>query len=152
MIGFEWTAAKFFWYLFIMYFTLLYFTFYGMMAVAVTPNHHIAAIVSSAFYGIWNLFSGFIIPRPSIPVWWRWYYWVCPVSWTLYGLVVSQFGDIQDILEDSSNGETVEQYLRNAYDFKHDFLGVVAAVILGFTVLFGAIFTVSIKVFNFQRR
>ena len=64
MIGFEWTVAKFFWYLFFMYFTLLYFTFYGMMAVAMTPNHHIAAIVSSAFYGIWNLFSGFIVPRP----------------------------------------------------------------------------------------
>ncbi|MBA0875479.1 hypothetical protein Goshw_025551, partial [Gossypium schwendimanii] len=63
MIGFEWTVAKFFWYLFFMFFTLLYFTFYGMMAVAVTPNHYIAAIVSAAFYGIWNLFSGFIIPR-----------------------------------------------------------------------------------------
>ncbi|CAK7336270.1 unnamed protein product [Dovyalis caffra] len=66
MIGFEWTVAKFFWYLFFMYFTLLYFTFYGMMAVAMTPNYHIAAIVSSAFYGLWNLFSGFIIPRPLI--------------------------------------------------------------------------------------
>ncbi|XVE88987.1 hypothetical protein DITRI_Ditri19aG0113900 [Diplodiscus trichospermus] len=64
MIGFEWTAAKFFWYLFFMFFSLLYFTFYGMMAVAVTPNHHIASIVSSAFYAIWNLFSGFIVPRP----------------------------------------------------------------------------------------
>ncbi|CAN6456247.1 unnamed protein product [Victoria cruziana] len=64
MIGFEWTAAKFFWYIFFMYFTFLYFTFYGMMAVAVTPNHHIASIVSSAFYAIWNLFSGFVIPRP----------------------------------------------------------------------------------------
>ncbi|GMI86113.1 pleiotropic drug resistance 12, ATP-binding cassette G40, PLEIOTROPIC DRUG RESISTANCE 12 [Hibiscus trionum] len=64
MIGFEWTAAKFFWYLFFMYFTFLYFTYYGMMAVAVTPNYHIAAIVSAAFYGIWNLFSGFIVPRP----------------------------------------------------------------------------------------
>jgi ABC-type multidrug transport system permease subunit len=63
MIGFEWTVAKFLWYLFFMYFTLLYFTFYGMMTVAVTPNHHIASIISSAFYGIWNLFSGFIIPR-----------------------------------------------------------------------------------------
>ncbi|XWS19043.1 hypothetical protein CRYUN_Cryun32bG0097100 [Craigia yunnanensis] len=152
MIGFEWTAVKFFWYLFFMYFSLLYFTFYGMMAVAVTPNYHIAAIVSSAFYALWNLFSGFIIPRPSIPIWWRWYYWICPVSWTLYGLVVSQFGDIQKVLLDGENGETVEQYLRNYFDFRHDFLGVVAAVIIGFTVLFGAIFTVSIKVFNFQRR
>lgn len=63
MIGFEWTAAKFFWYLFFMYFTLLYFTAYGMMTVAVTPNHNIAAIVSSAFYAIWNVFSGFLIPK-----------------------------------------------------------------------------------------
>jgi ABC-type multidrug transport system permease subunit len=64
MIGFEWTLAKFIWYIFFMYFTLCYFTFYGMMAVAVTPNHHVASIVASAFYAIWNLFSGFIVPRP----------------------------------------------------------------------------------------
>lgn len=64
MINFEWTAAKFFWYLFFMYFTLLYFTFYGMMAVGMTPNHEIAAIVSALFYAIWNLFAGFLIPRP----------------------------------------------------------------------------------------
>ncbi|KAH1066537.1 hypothetical protein J1N35_031524 [Gossypium stocksii] len=151
MIGFEWTAAKFFWYLFFMLFTLLYFTYYGMMAVAVTPNHHIAAIVSSAFYGLWNVFSGFIIPRPSIPGWWRWYYWICPVSWTLYGLFVSQFGDIDELLEDGNN-ETVKQYLRNNYGFRHDYLGLVAAVIMSFAVLFGTIFAVAIKMFNFQRR
>lgn len=64
MIGFEWTGSKFFWYMFIMYFTLLYFTYYGMMSVAMTPDHNIAAIISVAFYCIWNLFSGFLIPRP----------------------------------------------------------------------------------------
>ncbi|KAH9724818.1 ABC transporter G family member 40 [Citrus sinensis] len=64
MIGFEWTAAKFFWYLFFMFFSLLYFTFYGMMTVAMTPNHNIAAIVSILFFGLWNVFSGFVIPRP----------------------------------------------------------------------------------------
>ncbi|KAK8491683.1 hypothetical protein V6N12_035054 [Hibiscus sabdariffa] len=149
MIGFEWTAAKFFWYLFFMYFTLLYFTFYGMMAVAATPNHHLASILSSAFYGIWNVFSGFIIPRPSIPIWWRWYYYICPVSWTLYGLFVSQFGDVQDVLED---GQTVEQYLRNYFGFRRGFIGAVAAVVIAFTVLFGAFFTISIKMFNFQKR
>jgi len=64
MIGFEWTLAKFLWYIFFMYCTLCYFTFYGMMAVAITPNHHVASIVAAAFYAIWNLFSGFIVPRP----------------------------------------------------------------------------------------
>ncbi|XP_061973701.1 pleiotropic drug resistance protein 1-like [Populus nigra] len=149
MIGFGWTISKFFWYLYFMYFTLLYFTFYGMMAVAVSPNHQIASVISAAFYGIWNVFSGFVIPRSRMPVWWRWYSWICPVFWTLYGLVASQFGDMKDRLE---TGETVEQFVTIYLDFKHDFLGVVAAVILGFTVLFAITFAISIKLFNFQRR
>jgi len=68
MMGFEWTVAKFFWYLFFMYFTFLYFTFYGMMAVGLTPSYHVASIASAASYNIWNLFSGFFIPRPVSPV------------------------------------------------------------------------------------
>ncbi|CAK9176321.1 unnamed protein product [Ilex paraguariensis] len=149
MIGFDWTVAKFFWYLFFMYFTFLYFTFYGMMTVAVTPNHNIAAIVSMGFYSIWNLFSGFIIPKTRIPVWWRWYYYICPVSWTLYGLVASQFGDYKDELD---TGETVEHFVRSYFGFKHDFLGYVAIIMVGIGVLFGFIFAYSIKAFNFQKR
>jgi hypothetical protein len=63
MIGFERTPAKFFWYLFFMFFTLLYFTLFGMMLAGATPDHNIAAIVSFGFYILWNLFSGFVIPR-----------------------------------------------------------------------------------------
>ncbi|PON57941.1 ABC type transporter protein [Parasponia andersonii] len=149
MIGFEWTVAKFFWYLFFMYFTFLYFTFYGMMTVAVTPNHNIAAIVSSAFYAIWNLFSGFIVPRTRMPIWWRWYFWACPVSWTLYGLVASQFGDIKETFD---SGETVEHYVKSYFGFESDFVGAVAVVLVGISVLFGFIFAFSIKAFNFQKR
>jgi hypothetical protein len=61
--SFEWTAAKFLWFLFFMYFTLLYFTFYGMMTTAITPNHTVAPIIAAPFYTLWNLFSGFMIPR-----------------------------------------------------------------------------------------
>ncbi|KAJ8644662.1 hypothetical protein MRB53_006410 [Persea americana] len=150
MIAFKWTAAKFFWYIFYMFFTLLYFTFYGMMAVGMTPNADIAAIVSSAFYMIWNLFAGFLVPRPKIPIWWRWYYWACPVSWTLYGLVTSQFGDVHETLTDT--GETVAAFVRSYFGFKHDFLGVVAAAVVGFSLLFAFVFALSIKVLNFQKR
>ncbi|KAJ6836913.1 ABC transporter G family member 36-like isoform X2 [Iris pallida] len=149
MIGFQWTAAKFLWYLFFTFFTLLYFTYYGMMAVGLTPNYNIAAIVSAAFYGVWNLFSGFIIPRPRMAIWWRWYYWACPVSWTLYGLVTSQFGDVEDRLD---NGQLVSEFLRSYFGFKHDFLPVVAVMVAGFTVLFAFSFALAIKTLNFQRR
>ncbi|CAL9118099.1 unnamed protein product [Musa acuminata var. zebrina] len=149
LIGFDWTVEKFFWYLFFMFFTFMYFTYYGMMAVAMTPNSDIAAIVSTAFYAIWNIFAGFLVPRPKIPVWWRWYSWACPVAWTLYGLVASQFGDYTYKMD---NDETVQDFIRRFFGFRHDFLGVVAVAVVGFTVLFAFVFAFSIRVFNFQRR
>ncbi|TVT97274.1 hypothetical protein EJB05_57480, partial [Eragrostis curvula] len=149
MIGFEWMATKFFWYLFFMYFTLLYFTFFGMMSVGLAPDGTITAIFASFFYGFWNLFSGFLIPVYRIPVWSRWCYWICPVAWTLYGLGASQFGDVQEKLE---TGETVAEFLRSYYGFRHELLGVVAAVIMAFAVAFAFIFGFSVKYINFQRK
>jgi ABC-type multidrug transport system permease subunit len=150
MIGFQWDVKKFCWYIYFMYFTLLYFTYYGMLAVGLTPSYNIASIVSSFFYGVWNLFSGFVISRPTMPVWWRWYSWVCPVSWTLYGLVASQFGDLTEKLQDTD--VPINVFLESFFGFKHDFLGVVAVAVAGFALLFAVCFGLAIKVLNFQRR
>ncbi|OIV89470.1 hypothetical protein TanjilG_20954 [Lupinus angustifolius] len=83
MVSFEWQVAKVFWFLFVSFFTFLYFTYYGMMTVSITPNHQVASIFGAAFYGLFNLFSGFFIARPKIPKWWVWYYWICPIAWTV---------------------------------------------------------------------
>ena len=64
-------------------------------------------------------------------------------------MVASQFGDKKDMLD---TGERVEDFVRDYFGFHHDFLGVVATVVVGFAVLFAFIFAVSIKMFNFQRR
>ena len=82
-------------------------------------------------------------------IWWKWYYSVCPVGWTLYGLVASQFGDIKDVLE---SGKTVEDFITSYFGFRHDFLGVVAVVIVFIPLLFAFLFAFSIKAFNFQIR
>ena len=84
-----------------------------------------------------------------MPVWWRWYYWATPVSYTLYGFIVSQFGEIESEMD---TGVTVKQFLEDYFGFEHDMLGVVAAILCGFVVLFTFIFAYSIKTFNFQRR
>ncbi|XP_076908406.1 pleiotropic drug resistance protein 1-like [Bidens hawaiensis] len=149
MIGFDWTVAKFFWYMFFQLCCFLYMTYYGMMTVAITPNANIAAIIAASFYGIFNLFSGFIIPRPSIPVWWRWCYWANPIAWTIYGLVASQFADFEDELPD---GETVKAYMDRYFGFKHNFLGAVAGVHIGLVLAFAVIFAYCIRSFNFQKR
>ncbi|XP_057852200.1 pleiotropic drug resistance protein 1 [Cryptomeria japonica] len=154
MIDFDWVTTKFFWFFFFMFFTFLYHTYYGMMTVALTPNATIAAIVSSGFYGIWMLFSGFFIPRLKIPVWWRWYYWACPYAWTMYGLITSQYGDVTILMTKAGSNEQqpLGLFLESYFGFKHDFLGPTAIVIVGFVLLFAFVFTWAIRNINFQSR
>ncbi|KAK6156302.1 hypothetical protein DH2020_010550 [Rehmannia glutinosa] len=153
MIGFEWRADRFFWFYFFVFMCFVYFTSYGMMLVALTPNYQIAAIVMSFFLSFWNLFSGFLISRTDIPIWWRWYYWLSPVAWTIYGLVTSQVGDRTDPVQVPGLGDVpVNEYLDSFLGFKYDFLGAVAGAHVGWAILFCLVFAYGIKFLNFQRR
>ncbi|XP_074577986.1 ABC transporter G family member 31 [Curcuma longa] len=154
MGSYEWTLIKFMLYIFFMYFTLLYFTFFGMMTIAITPSQTVAPIIAAPFYTLWNLFSGFMIARKRIPGWWRWYYYADPVAWSLYGLLTSQFGDIDApmILSDGVRSIPIRLFLKYHFGFKHEFLGVVAFMVVGFCVIFAVVFALAIKYLNFQRR
>ncbi|XP_050384102.1 ABC transporter G family member 29-like [Argentina anserina] len=154
MVSFQWTAAKFFWFFFVNFFSFLYFTYYGMMTVSITPNHQVASIFAAAFYSLFNLFSGFFIPRPKIPKWWIWYYYICPVAWTVYGLIVSQYGDILDPIRapGMSPNPTVKWYVEHHFGYDPDFMGPVAAVLVGFTLFFAFMYAYCIKTLNFQIR
>ncbi|PIN08714.1 Pleiotropic drug resistance proteins (PDR1-15), ABC superfamily [Handroanthus impetiginosus] len=153
MIGFTWNAASFFWFYFFVFMCFVYFTLYGMMLVALTPNYQMAAIVMSFFLSFWNLFSGFLIPRTEIPIWWRWYYWASPVAWTIYGLVTSQVGNKDTLVQVPGFGNIpVKEYLDMNQGYKYDFLGAVAAAHVGWAILFCLIFAYGIKFLNFQRR
>ncbi|KAK1313458.1 ABC transporter G family member 36 [Acorus calamus] len=153
MLGFQWTIAKFLWFFYVSYFTFLYWTYYGMMTVSITPNHQIAAIfAAAAFYALFNLFSGFFIPRP----WWVWYYWICPVAWTVYGLIVSQYGDLDDTIKVTGpNGEfpeAIKKYIKDQFGYDRDFMGPVAVVLAAFAAFFALMYAYCIKTLNFQQR
>ncbi|KAL9684788.1 hypothetical protein QQ045_022229 [Rhodiola kirilowii] len=154
MMNFEWQVGKLLWFFFFIYMSFVGFTLYGMLMVALTPGVQIAAICMGFFLSFWNLFSGFLIPRPQIPLWWRWYYWANPVSWTLYGLVTSQVADkdapltIPGVLQPT----TVTVFLKESMGFEYSFLPAVAAAHLGFVILFFLVFAYGIKFLNFQRR
>ncbi|KAJ0078963.1 hypothetical protein Patl1_23923 [Pistacia atlantica] len=62
---------------------------------AVTPNFMVAAIVTTASSCMFNLFSGFFVPKPHVPKWWLWFYYLMPTSWTINGMLTSQYGDVQ---------------------------------------------------------
>ncbi|KAK7275991.1 hypothetical protein RIF29_17120 [Crotalaria pallida] len=157
MVNFERTAGKFFLYLVFMFLTFTYFTFYGMMAVGLTPSQHLAAVISSAFYSLWNLLSGFLIPKANIPGWWIWFYYICPVSWTLRGIITSQLGDVENVIVGPGFKGTVKEYLAVSLGYDHTVngfsaVGLSVIVLIGFILLFFGSFAVSVKVLNFQKR
>ncbi|KAG2674487.1 hypothetical protein I3843_13G123100 [Carya illinoinensis] len=153
MIGYQWKVDKFLYFYYFIFMCFTYFSMYGMMVVALTPGHQIAAIVMSFFLSFWNLFSGFLIPRPLIPIWWRWYYWASPVAWTIYGVFASQIADKKTplVLSDSTV-VPVDKFLKDYLGFEHDFLVPVVLAHVGWVLLFFFVFAYGIKFLNFQRR
>ncbi|KAI8569219.1 hypothetical protein RHMOL_Rhmol02G0261800 [Rhododendron molle] len=153
MIGYEWKVGKVLWFYYYLLMCFVYFTMYGMMVAALTPDVQIAAIVMTFFLGLWSLFCGFLIPRPQIPIWWRWYYWASPMAWTLYGLVTSQIGDKDALLEVPGEGDVpLKLFLKSYLGFEYDFLPAVAVVHICWVIGFSFVFAYGIKCLNFQRR
>ncbi|PRQ33210.1 putative xenobiotic-transporting ATPase [Rosa chinensis] len=153
MIGYQWKVVKFLYFYYFIFMCFTYFSMYGMMVVALTPGHQIAAIVMSFFLSFWNLFSGFLIPRPLIPIWWRWYYWCSPVAWTIYGIFTSQVGDYKSLLEiPGAAPKAVDAFLKEYLGYDYDFLVPVVLAHVGWVLLFFFVFAYGIKFLNFQRR
>lgn len=153
MIGYEWRADKFFYFLFFIVASFNYFTLFGMMLVSLTPSALIANILISFALPLWNLFAGFLVVRTAIPIWWRWYYWANPVSWTIYGVVASQFGENGGSLTvPGGNPVVVKQFLEDNLGIRHDFLGYVVLAHFAYIIAFFFVFGYSIKFFNFQKR
>ncbi|KAK9802906.1 hypothetical protein WJX73_004507 [Symbiochloris irregularis] len=153
-VGFTKSPGDFFYFVCVMILTCLYFTFYGTMAVAITPNLMQGAVLSSFFYGIWNLFAGFIIPGPRQPVWWKWYYYCDPISESIYALVASQLGTTETVIYNpvTEENETVKQYLLTQSNYHHELIGYLILILAGWVLLFWGIAVLGFRFLNFQKR
>ncbi|CAL8079445.1 unnamed protein product [Prunus armeniaca] len=152
MIGYNWSAYKIFWSFYGMFCTLLSFNYLGMLLVSLTPNVQVASIVASSAYTMLNLFSGFVIPRPQIPKWWLWLYYICPTSWALNGMLTAQYGDIQNEILAFGETKTVAAFLEDYFGFHYNLLGLVAVVLILLPIVFASLFAYFIGKLNFQRR
>ncbi|KAK9865807.1 hypothetical protein WJX84_001141 [Apatococcus fuscideae] len=145
--GFARDAGKFFWFLLFCWFTLIWFSWFGMASVALTPNVKVAAVFSSNFYSLVNLFAGFILPRPDVPGWWVWMSWLCPTTYTIEGLIASQVGNyVNPLVTGSGTITTPRQYIKSVYGYRATFLGQCVAILASWLV---ALFFISYLCFRY---
>jgi hypothetical protein len=75
------------------------------------------------------------------------------VSWTIYGVVASQFGKNNATLSVTGGRPVVlKQFLDDTMGIRHDFLGYVVLAHFAYIIAFFFVFSYSIKVLNFQKR
>ncbi|KAL3152680.1 hypothetical protein ABBQ38_012275 [Trebouxia sp. C0009 RCD-2024] len=154
MVYFYIDAGKFFWYFFFVFLNLLFFTSWGIIAVALTPNIQISAVLSSGVYTFWFIFGGFIVPRPQIHGWWIWYYFLDPLAYTIWGLIGSQLSDVSDVTLVSQTGMrmALNEYMTTTYKFRHAFIGAAAAILIAFIVLFHLLTAFALQKLNYLKR
>ncbi|KAI9156674.1 hypothetical protein LWI28_010400 [Acer negundo] len=151
-INFYWSAHKVFLYFYTMFCTMLFFNYFGMMLVALTPSYQAASIFASFCHTMLNLFAGFLIPGPKIPKWWIWAYWICPPAWSLNCFITSQYGDIKKEITVHGEPIAISVFLESNYGYQYKDLPVVATVLLAFPFFFAAAFAYAISKLNFQKR
>ena len=88
----------------------------------------------------------------KIPKWWVWCYWVCPTAWSLKGLLTSEYGDIDKEIIVFGEQKAINAFLRSYFGYRHDELGVVAAILFAFPLIFASVFAYAMAKLNFQRR
>uniref|UniRef100_A0A6U0YCP6 ABC transporter domain-containing protein n=1 Tax=Polytomella parva TaxID=51329 RepID=A0A6U0YCP6_9CHLO len=150
---FFFTATKFFWFFLYVWFNLLTFTSFGMAFMNVFPAVQLAMAGTAPFMLLWNLYCGFLIYKNQIHPWWIWMYYLSPATYSIYGCVVTQLGDLKDVFVDTgSSVMSVAQYVEETFTYKYEWRGWLILILLGFVILFRAISCFGLWYFKFQVR
>lgn len=88
----------------------------------------------------------------KIPKWWVWCYWISPSSWSLNGLLTSQYGDLSKEILIFGKQASISSFLESYYGFQHDRLSLVAIMLIAFPVVLATLFAYCIGKLNFQKR
>ncbi|KAE9206766.1 hypothetical protein PF002_g19442 [Phytophthora fragariae] len=130
LVGWNDNAGDFFFFMFVFYLYTSACTYVGQWMSALMPNEKVANVAVGALSCLFNLFSGYLLPRTAMKHGYKWFQYLMPSSYSLAALVGVQFGNNQDIIAVTANNVTkqmtVSDYIANTYDFrpakKYDFM------------------------------
>ncbi|KAG1703557.1 hypothetical protein DVH05_007501 [Phytophthora capsici] len=143
---------------------LLVEIYLGEFLVYALPTLDLATIVGSLFNSFFLLFSGFNPPAASIPVMYRWCYYISPHRYSLSVLVALLYSDCPqqqastigcEILENtplSIGRVSVKEYIAQVYNIKHDDIWTYFGCIICYIVLLRVLLLLVLRYLNHQKR
>ncbi|ETL94885.1 hypothetical protein L917_07236, partial [Phytophthora nicotianae] len=122
LVGWSDNAGDFIFFMFVFYLYTAACTYIGQWMAVLMPNEKVANVAVGALSCLFNLFSGYLLPRTAMRRGYKWFTYLMPSSYSLAALVGVQFGDNDGIIAVTSGDETtdmtVAQYIEETYDFR----------------------------------
>jgi hypothetical protein len=110
-------------------------------------------VVGAGLNFMFNLFNGFVIAYPAMPSYWRWLNRVVPTTWVLYGLGVSQLGDVTgQLVQFAGRRMPVSSFTKMLFDFDYDMRWWCLFIVFGYVVFFRVTSILALKYMNFLKR
>ncbi|CAI8591943.1 unnamed protein product [Vicia faba] len=104
-----------------------------------------ATTVGSLVLVLMFLFGGFILPRPSLPKWLRWGFWLSPMSYGEIGITLNEFLAPRWQKIQEGNITVGREVLKSrGLDFDINFFWISIAALLGFAIVFDILFVVAL--------
>ncbi|KYQ91324.1 ABC transporter G family protein [Tieghemostelium lacteum] len=90
MCGLQANAEKFIYFFLLCFVSDIQSQSFFKMVTAFSPNAIIASVLAPAMMAPFLLFSGFMVPKPSIKGWYIWLYWISPIKYGFEGLMSNE--------------------------------------------------------------
>ncbi|KAL1334319.1 hypothetical protein HN51_063249 [Arachis hypogaea] len=95
-----------------------------------------ATTVGSLVLVLMFLFGGFILPRPSLPWWLRWGFWLSPMTYGEIGITLNEFLAPRWQIKDGNTTVGRRVLSDRGLDFESNFYWISIGALLGFAVVF----------------
>jgi len=98
LIGFRATADATGLYVATFFLSISLYTFMGQFFAYLLPTPVLALVCGGALHLCWQMFNGFLLPRPRMAAGWRWLNYISGTTWVVYGIGAAQLNQPSHML------------------------------------------------------
>jgi len=161
LVGWKETAGAFFFFLLIFFLYTSICTFVGQWMSALMPNAKVANVAVGALSCLFNLFGGYLLPRPAMEGWYQWIQYIMPSSYSLSALVSPQLGTCNDpdvdvgcaVFKDAKGKDiSVADWVQKEYAFDPDDMYVYMVALMIFWAVIQTFIFLTLKYVSHLKR
>ncbi|KFZ19731.1 hypothetical protein V502_03490 [Pseudogymnoascus sp. VKM F-4520 (FW-2644)] len=139
MVGLKKEAGAFFIFVLVTYLTTIAMSGLFRTVAAATNQSEAAKGIAGIFVLILSIYTGYVIPVPSMHPWFSWLRYINPVSYGFEAIMVNEFHGQMGQLNGAQSGQSFvsgDAYLSASFEYEYSYLWRNVGIMIGFAIFF----------------